>query len=85
LAGLHSLSLLVGFSDIDPFILALLAGKYSIDIHIIATAVLMATASNNILKAIYTLGIARNRNVFAAAAWLVFTGFASITYTYINQ
>ncbi len=85
LAGLHSLSLLVGFSDIDPFILALLAGKYSIDTQIIATAILVATASNNILKAIYTLGIARNRNVLAAAAWLVFTGFASITYTYINQ
>ncbi|MEQ1668543.1 MAG: DUF4010 domain-containing protein, partial [Sulfuriferula sp.] len=63
LAGLHNLSFLVGFSDIDPFILALLAGKYSIDTHIIATAILVATASNNVLKAMYALVIARNRNV----------------------
>lgn len=84
LAGLQSLSFLVGFSDIDPFILALLAGKYSIDTHIIATAILVATASNNILKAVYALGIARNRNIIAAATWLVFMGFISIIYTYIK-
>ncbi len=82
LAGLHNLSFLVGFSDIDPFILALLAGKYSIDTHIITTAILVATASNNVLKAMYALVIAHNRNVIMAATWLVFTGFISIIYTY---
>ncbi len=52
--GLNVLSYAVGFTDIDPFLLNLFQGKYSIGIDLIAKASLQAVISNNILKAIYT-------------------------------
>ena len=82
--GLHWLSFIVGFSDVDPFILALLAGKYSLDLNNISAAILIATASNNLLKAAYTLAIVRNRSVLPAALWLVFIGIISLVYAYIK-
>ena len=82
--GLHWLSFLVGFSDIDPFILALLAGKYGLDLNNISAAILIATASNNLLKAAYTIAIVRNRSVAPAALWLVFIGLISIIYAYVK-
>ncbi|MDR3390970.1 MAG: DUF4010 domain-containing protein [Sulfuriferula sp.] len=83
-AGLHWLSFAIGFSDIDPFILALLAGKYSIDLNTITAAIIIATASNNLLKAAYTIGLARNRMVVPAALWLGLTGIISISYVYLK-
>ena len=82
--GLHWLSFAIGFSDIDPFILALLAGKYSIDMHMITAAIIIATASNNLLKAAYTILLARNRTVAPAALWLSVTGIISISYVYLK-
>lgn len=52
--GLNVLSYIVGFTDIDPFLLNLFQGKYSIGMDLIAKASLQAIISNNILKAIYT-------------------------------
>ncbi|MEO8512509.1 MAG: DUF4010 domain-containing protein [Ignavibacteria bacterium] len=52
--GLNILSYIVGFTDIDPFLLNLFQGKYSIGMNLIAKASLQAIISNNILKAIYT-------------------------------
>ncbi len=52
--GLNILSYVVGFTDIDPFLLNLFQGKYSIGMDLIAKASLQAIISNNILKAIYT-------------------------------
>ncbi len=83
-AGLHWLSFAIGFSDIDPFILALLAGKYSIDLNLITTAIIIATASNNLLKAAYTTALARNHTVMPAALWLGFIGIISISYVYLK-
>ena len=53
--GLNILSLIIGFTDIDPFVLSLLAGKYNIDSFAVASAVIIAAGSNNILKAVYTI------------------------------
>jgi uncharacterized membrane protein (DUF4010 family) len=53
--GLNILSLIVGFTDIDPFLLNLFQGKYIIAIPFIAKAVLQATLSNNIMKAGITM------------------------------
>ena len=83
-AGLHWLSFAIGFSDIDPFILALLAGKYSIDFNVITAAIIIATASNNLLKAAYAIAMARNRSVMPAALWLSFTGVISLVYVYLR-
>jgi uncharacterized membrane protein (DUF4010 family) len=51
--GLQVLSAIVGFTDIDPFILSLVQGKYSVSNEALVQAILVAVASNNILKAIY--------------------------------
>jgi len=51
--GLQILSTIVGFTDIDPFILSLVQGKYSVSNNDLIQAILIAVASNNILKAIY--------------------------------
>jgi uncharacterized membrane protein (DUF4010 family) len=51
--GLQILSAIVGFTDIDPFILSLIQGKYAVTQSDIIQAILIAVASNNILKALY--------------------------------
>jgi uncharacterized membrane protein (DUF4010 family) len=52
--GLNVLSFVVGFTDIDPFLLNLFQGKYEFSVDVIARASLQAIISSNILKAIYT-------------------------------
>lgn len=69
--GLHVLSFMVGFSDIDPFIFSLLAGKFQVSAGAIVSAVLIASASNNLLKAIYAMVLSRSRTMLPAAAWLL--------------
>ncbi len=54
-SGINVLSLIVGVTDIDPFVLNLFQnGLQSLSVHQIFDAVLLATASNSILKMIYT-------------------------------
>ena len=61
--GLNILSMIIGFTDIDPFILSLLAGNYNIDISSVASAIVIATGSNNILKAVYTFWFAKRKAI----------------------
>jgi len=68
--GLKTLSLVVGFTDIDPFVLSLLRGHFEVSSALVVTAVVIATGSNNLLKAGYALGVARNRMVAPAVAAL---------------
>jgi len=82
--GLKSLAIIVGFTDIDPFILSLLSGKFTVSDPVIVSAVILATGSNNLLKAAYAVALARNRSVFLAAAWLSFLFVASILYALKN-
>jgi len=51
--GITLLSFIVGVTDIDPFILNLLQGKWAISNGIIGLAILNAITSNNVLKFIY--------------------------------
>jgi len=53
--GLNVLSYLVGFSDIDPFLLNLFQGKFQIEISFIAKATFQAIIANNVLKIIATM------------------------------
>ncbi|BCD62272.1 hypothetical protein NitYY0826_C1148 [Nitratiruptor sp. YY08-26] len=80
--GLKILAFLIGFTDIDPFILSLLTGKFSISIEQIATAILIASGSNNILKAIYAILFGANKPKIAAL-WLVLLGLATIFLPFI--
>jgi uncharacterized membrane protein (DUF4010 family) len=56
--GLDILSYIVGFTDIDPFLLNLFQGKYEIAMNFIAKASLQAIISNNILKTLFTVFLA---------------------------
>lgn len=69
--GLHVLSFIVGFSDIAPFVLSLLAGKFVVSLSVLSSAILIASASNNLLKASYALIFSRNRQILPATLWLV--------------
>jgi len=51
--GISILSFVVGVTDIDPFLLSLFQGKWTIGNSVIIAAVLNAMLSNNILKFIY--------------------------------
>lgn len=77
--GLNILSFIIGFTDIDPFILSLLAGKYEIDALAIASAIMIATGSNNILKAFYSLWFAKKK-AFASAVLLCILGILTILF-----
>ncbi len=48
--GLNVLSLIVGVTDIDPFLLSLFTGKYQISMEALAHATLIAVTSNNVIK-----------------------------------
>jgi len=48
------LSFVVGFSDITPFVVSLLQGNFGIGDRQIVQAVIIASASNNVLKMVYT-------------------------------
>ena len=81
--GLHILSFVVGFTDIDPFVLSVLTGQYTVEARAIAAAVMIAAGSNNLLKALYAIwfgGTAAGRN---AALWLIVLGLGSIGCAFI--
>ena len=66
--GLNILSYIVGFTDIDPFLLNLFQGKYEIAMNFIAKASLQAIISNNILKSVFTVFLADSHTKKAALA-----------------
>ena len=80
--GLKSLAVIVGFTDIDPFILSLLSGKFTVPDTTLICAVILSSGSNNLLKAAYAIALARNRSVLFAAVWLTFLFVISIVYAY---
>ncbi|MCL5991061.1 MAG: DUF4010 domain-containing protein [Bacteroidetes bacterium] len=62
-SGLTVLSIVIGVTDIDPFLLNLFQGKYEVAMTVIGAASLQAIASNNLIKLIYTYFLA-DRRVF---------------------
>ncbi|MFN8178406.1 MAG: MgtC/SapB family protein [bacterium] len=58
-AGIYSLAAIMGITDVDPFILGLAqAGPMATPLPIAATAVVIAAASNNVIKAVYAYAFA---------------------------
>jgi uncharacterized membrane protein (DUF4010 family) len=82
--GLHILSFMVGFTDIDPFILSLLDGKFHVSEAALEAAILIASGSNNLLKAGYAVTLSRNPALYAAAGWLALTFLLSIGYVWVR-
>lgn len=62
-SGIHILSYIVGFTDIDPYLLNLFQGKTDIPQLIIQKSTLQAIISNNILKILYTVFLGEKRTV----------------------
>jgi uncharacterized membrane protein (DUF4010 family) len=81
--GLHVLSFVVGLTDIDPFILSLLGGSFKITETQLVAAIIIASGSNNLIKAGYTLMFGRNRFSLVAAVWLLLLFIASLAYVFI--
>lgn len=77
-SGLKLLSFSVGFTDIDPFVLSLLTGKYSVENTQLVSAIMISAGSNNILKAIYALWFAGLKGGLRAAVWIAFFGIVTI-------
>jgi uncharacterized membrane protein (DUF4010 family) len=75
--GLQILSAIVGFTDIDPFILSLIQGEYSVTTHDLIQAILVAVASNNILKALYAMSFS-NWKMKKAMWGLLFLAVATL-------
>lgn len=71
--GLSSLSIIVGVTDIDPFLLNLFQGHYTITPIAILIATMQAIASNNVLKTAYAFGLGDRKT----ARWTL-KGFAVI-------
>lgn len=73
ISGLNVLSLLVGVTDIDPFLINIFQGKYDVVMTVLVIATLQAVISNNIMKAVsaYLLG---NRKISKK----ILSGFAVI-------
>ena len=81
--GLRLLSFAVGFTEIDPFVLSVLSGHFTISLHEAVDAVVIAASSNNLLKAGLALGLARNRSVLPACSWLAALAVASFVYVLV--
>jgi uncharacterized membrane protein (DUF4010 family) len=79
--GLEVMAFGVGFTEIDPFVLSVLSGHVEITLHAAVDAVVLATASNNLLKAMFAAGLARNRSVAPACGWLLF--LSALSYLYV--
>jgi uncharacterized membrane protein (DUF4010 family) len=79
--GLYGLAGLIGFTEIDPFVLNLATGgNATLSPHVAAAAILIAVSSNNILKALCALfigGVSFGLLPGAGLALLALGGLAS--------
>ena len=79
-SGLEVLSFIVGFTDIDPFILSILTGKFVVTNTLLIAAIMIAAGSNNILKAIYALWFGGVKNTYISAFWIFLLGIITISW-----
>jgi uncharacterized membrane protein (DUF4010 family) len=79
-AGLRAMSFLVGFTDITPFVVSLLQGDFGIGDRQIVQAVIIASASNNVLKLAYTYLLGTRRTANLAAVGLLGLVVLSLLY-----
>jgi uncharacterized membrane protein (DUF4010 family) len=72
--GVLALAAVVGVTDIDPFVLSLAQGSAAtIGVATAAVAIIIASSSNNVLKAIYTAVFSRRRESWMPAGALLAT------------
>jgi len=76
--GLHLLSFVVGFSDITPFVVSLLQGNFGIGERQIVQATIIAAASNNLLKLVYTYAFGSRRTARLVAPGMIVLVLVSV-------
>ncbi|BDU69194.1 hypothetical protein GETHOR_12950 [Geothrix oryzae] len=79
--GLRMLSFLVGCSDITPFVVSVLQGNLGIGTFQILQAIIIASASNNLLKVAYTYLFGTRRTANLAAMGMIPLAVLSILYS----
>ncbi|MBN1493672.1 MAG: MgtC/SapB family protein [Candidatus Omnitrophica bacterium] len=80
-SGVFSLAALAGTIDVDPFILGLAqTGGALTTAKIASAAIIIASASNNIAKGVYTLIIADRKTGFQALALLAIVSLVSFSF-----
>jgi uncharacterized membrane protein (DUF4010 family) len=61
-SGVYALAAILGVTDVDPFIMGMTqAAGSSTAVHVAASAILIAAASNNVVKGIYAWSFARGQ------------------------
>ena len=78
--GLIWMSFFAGFADIDPFVLSLVQGKFVAGQGILLKAIVTATASNNLLKAVYAFALGSQRTGRLAGSVLVVLSGLTLAY-----
>ncbi len=78
--GLRMLSFIVGCSDITPFVVSVLQGNLGIGFAQVLQAIIIASASNNLLKVAYTYLFGTRRTANLAAMGMVPLAVISIIY-----
>jgi len=81
--GLRMLSFVVGCSDITPFVVSVLQGNLGIGIDQVLQAIIIASASNNLLKVAYTFLFGTRRTAWLAAMGMISLAILSIVYAVV--
>lgn len=82
-SGVLGLAAIVGVTDIDPFVLGLAQGGIAkLGLTTTSLAIVVATASNNVLKAVYTTAFSRRRESWIPAVALVAIGLLAVGTTF---
>ena len=78
--GIHALAVIAGVTDIEPFVISLLQMQSPIAPEHIVEALVIATAANNLLKALCALILARDNGGVPAGAVLSSVAVLSLGY-----
>ena len=79
-AGVDTLAALMGVSDVDPFIMGLTQAAGTLTpVNVAAGAILIAAASNNVIKGIYAYSMADRKTGRQALLFLVGLAVAGLT------
>ncbi|MGA2082902.1 MAG: DUF4010 domain-containing protein [Holophaga sp.] len=79
--GLRALSLVVGASDIVPFVVSVLQSSLGLTEPQILHAIIIATASNNLMKAVYVYLFGHRRTAHLTAVGMA--GLALLSFLYV--
>jgi uncharacterized membrane protein (DUF4010 family) len=84
-AGVFGLAAVVGVTDIDPFVLGLAQGGVgNLGLSSAALAIVIATSSNNVLKAVYTVAFSRRRESWFPAGALLAIALLGVAIGYAS-